>query len=111
MKILEKIDKLRTQKNWTFYKLAEESNLPLSTITNMYVRKSLPSINTLISICNGLGITLSQFFAENEIDTQNEQERELLEIFRNLDTNNKNIAINIIKLLENQEKSKIEEIG
>ena len=111
MKILEKIDKLRTQKNWTFYKLAEESNLPLSTITNMYVRKSLPSINTLIAICGGLGITLSQFFADNEIDTQNEQERELLEIFRNLDSVNKNTAINIIKLLENQEKSKIEEIG
>ena len=111
MKILEKIDKLRTQKNWTFYKLAEESNLPLSTITNMYVRKSLPSINTLTSICNGLDITLSQFFADNQIDTQNEQERELLEVFRNLDTNNKNIAINIIKLLENQDKSKIEEIS
>lgn len=110
MKILEKIDKLRTQKNWTFYKLAEESDLPLSTITNMYVRKSLPSLPTLMAICKGLNITLSQFFADNEVDTQNEQERELLEIFRNLDINNKNIAINIIKLLENQDKSKLEEI-
>lgn len=110
MKILEKIDKLRTQKNWTFYKLAEESNLPLSTITNMYVRKSLPSLTTLIAICSGLGLTLSQFFAENDIDIQSEQERELLEVFRKLDTNNKNTAINIIKLLDNQEKLKLEEI-
>lgn len=110
MKILEKIDKFRIEKNWTFYKLAEESNLPLSTITNMYVRKSLPSLSTLTAICNGLGITLSQFFANNEIDTQNEQEKELLQVFRNLDMHNKNTAINIIKLLENQEKSSMEDI-
>ena len=111
MKVLEKIDKLRIEKNWTFYKLAEESSLPLSTITNMYVRKSLPSLTTLMAICSGLSITLSQFFADNEIDVQTEQERELLELFRNLDSTNKNTAINIIKLLDNQEKSKIEEIG
>ena len=106
MKILEKIDKLRIEKNWTFYKLAEESNLPLSTITNMYTRKSLPSLNTLIAICSGLNITLSQFFAENKEDINSEQEQELINVFRTLDINNKQIAIKIIKLLKNDNFSK-----
>lgn len=100
MKILEKIDKLRIEKGWTFYKLAEESALPLSTITNMYVRKSLPSLTTLIALCKGLNVSLSQFFAENQSDIQTQQERELLEVFRNLTPLNKTTAIKIIKLLE-----------
>ncbi|MBE7075431.1 MAG: helix-turn-helix transcriptional regulator [Clostridiales bacterium] len=110
MKILEKIDKLRIEKNWTFYKLAEECDLPLSTISNLYVRKSLPSLNTLTAICKGLGVTLSQFFAENEIDIQFEQERELLNVFRKLDANNQNIAIQILKLLPTSQSTALKNI-
>lgn len=101
MNIVEKIDKLRLEKNWTYYKLAEESCLPISTITNMFVRKSSPSISTLTSICNGLGITLGQFFASNKEELENEQEKILLDTFKKLNDSNKKLAINILNLLDN----------
>lgn len=110
MDILGKIDKLRLKKNWSFYKLAEQSSLPVSTINNMYVRKSLPSLSTLIAICNGLGISLSQFFASDENDIINEQEKDLIEHFRNLSSQNKLTALKIVKILENAENQKIEDI-
>lgn len=109
MNILDKIDKLRIERNWTFYKLAEQSSLPVSTITNMFARKSDPSIATLTAICQGLGITLSQFFAESELDINAEQEKEIIETFRKLDPDSKLTAINMLKLLQKPEKRKIKQ--
>lgn len=64
--VLEKIDKLRIERNWTFYKLAETAEIPHSTLLNMFSRKTLPSITTLDAICGALGISLAEFFEENE---------------------------------------------
>lgn len=41
--------------------------MPPSTLANIFSRNTIPSIPTLETICSGLGITLSQFFAENEM--------------------------------------------
>ncbi len=81
MDVLEKIDKLRLQKDWTFYKLAEESMIPQSTILNMFARKTLPSLTTLEAICSGLGISLSDFFLdENDIKNQEEIVRQFSQL-------------------------------
>ena len=58
----QKIDKLRIEKGWTLYKLAEESEITQSTLSNMFIRKTQPSIATLTNICNGLNISLSEFY-------------------------------------------------
>lgn len=66
MDTLKKIQQLMEQRGWTEYKLAKEANLPLSTVTNMFRRQTAPTIPTLELICGGFGITLSQFFTEQE---------------------------------------------
>lgn len=67
MNILQKISTLRELRNWTEYKLSEESGLPQSTISSWYRNNMLPSIPSLEKICQGFGITMSEFFA-NEGD-------------------------------------------
>ena len=84
MDILNRIDELRNTKGWTIFKLAEESGVNQSTLANMFSRKTKPSITTLEQICNGLGITLSKFFADTEIDFRNSENIELLNKFNNL---------------------------
>lgn len=66
MDALKRVQQLMEQRSWTEYRLAKETGLPLSTITNMFRRQTAPTIPTLEIICQGLGITLSQFFAEEE---------------------------------------------
>ena len=62
--ILAEIDRLRKERGWSEYELAKYSGLTQSTISTWYRKNQTPTIQTLDKICKGLGITLSQFFAE-----------------------------------------------
>lgn len=75
MDALGRVRELMDQRGWTEYRLAKEIGLPLSTITNMFRRQTAPTIPTLEAICQGLGITMSQFFAEqsNMVELTEEQ--------------------------------------
>lgn len=64
MNILEKITELRIARNWSEYQLAERSGLTQSTISSWYRKNMIPSIPSLERICAAFGMSLSQFFLE-----------------------------------------------
>ncbi len=64
--ILRKINKMRLDRNWSIYRLSVESEVPQSTLTNMFNRETLPSITTLSSICKAFNISLSEFFLKKQ---------------------------------------------
>lgn len=66
MDILKRITDLRCQRGWTEYELALHAGLPQSTISAWYKRGMHPSIASLEKICQGLDITMSQLFQEDE---------------------------------------------
>lgn len=66
MDVLARITKLRLNRGWTDYELAKRSGLPQSTISSWYTKNMLPSITSLECICRGFGISLSQFFLDEE---------------------------------------------
>ena len=66
MDIQKRIKDLMEERGWTDYRLAMESGLAHSTVSNMFKRNNAPTIPTLEAICKAFGITLSQFFAEGE---------------------------------------------
>ena len=101
MDTLKKIDDLRKQKGWSMYKLSMEAGLTVSTITNMFARKTLPSITTLSAICDAFGLTLSQFFADekNSSVILSEKEIQLLQNYRALSLSNKNAVLELCKNL------------
>ena len=85
MDILRKINKMRLDRDWSVYRLSVESDVPQSTITNMFNRETLPSINTLASICHAFGISLSEFFAEENVSSEySSHEKELLDMFNSI---------------------------
>lgn len=64
MDVCKRIDELRRERGWSINNLAMEAMLTQSTVNNLFVRKSEPKLSTLRAICNAFGITLSQFFEE-----------------------------------------------
>ena len=64
--VLDRITHYRVQKGWTEYQLAIESGLTQSTISSWYRKQLVPSIPSLEKICAAFGITLAQFFSEEE---------------------------------------------
>ena len=80
MDVTKKLAMLLEDRGWSEYRLAKESNLPHSTVLNIFQRNNLPSISTLEAMCNGLGITLAQFFTEDEsLVMLTEEQKEILE--------------------------------
>ncbi len=63
--ILEKIFRLREERGWSEYMLAEQAEMTQSTISSWYSKDMIPTISSLERICRAFGITLSQFFAED----------------------------------------------
>lgn len=63
--IIAKIEQLCEKKNISRYRLAQKSGIAQSSISTLLNRKSVPTIQTLEKICDGLDITLAQFFTED----------------------------------------------
>ncbi len=100
-RILDKITQMRLERHWSEYQLAEKSGLTQSTISSWYRKDILPSIPSLTKICDAFGITLSQFFLENNDNTVllNENQLELLEAASKLDAAQYANLINFLKSL------------
>lgn len=85
MDILGKIKVLQGERNWTDYKLAQEADIPIATLAAIFSRRNTPKLETLQCICNAFGLTLAQFFLEDEkIEVLSETEKEMLQVFRKL---------------------------
>lgn len=91
MEVLEKIEMLRKEKGWSINYLAMESGLTQSTLNNLYSRNTEPKISTLRAICGAFGITLSDFFKDEESDD------ELIRRVKSLSENNKKALLQIVR--------------
>ena len=79
MDVHKRIRELMEEKQWSEYRLAKMSGLSQSAISNLFKRNTLPSISTLEAICNGLNITLSQFFAEENLVELTPEQKEMFD--------------------------------
>ena len=93
--VIERIQNLMNFKHWSIYKLAKESGLPYSSLNNIFTRRTCPSIATLEKICNGLDISLSDFFNYEinplRVPTISEEHQMLINEFETLSANDKQL--------------------
>lgn len=98
MDIITKIDDLRKQRKWSVNYLAMEAGITQSTLSSIMQRKSLPKIETLQSLCEAFGITLSQFFVDDEqSEILTVTEKELLTEFRKLPEYKQQAILKLLK--------------
>lgn len=93
MDILGKLKNMIQERGWSEYRLAQECGLHESTITNIFRRNTTPTIPTLEAICRGFGITLSQFFTEDDMIEMSPEVRELFEAWTPLTPEQKEIVL------------------
>lgn len=99
MDVNDRIRQLMRERGWTPYRLAKESDLSDATVGNLFRRNTVPSMTTLEAICSGLGITLSQFFAEEEMVELTPELKELFEDWVNLTADQKQAVRMMLKAM------------
>lgn len=60
--VIGRINELCAARSWSYYRLAKESGISYSTLNTMFHKTYVPTIPSLMRICDGFGITLAQFF-------------------------------------------------
>ena len=97
MDIIDKIDKLRVDRGWSVYSLSEFSGVSQSSIATMYQRNTPPKIETLKALCDAFGLTLAQFFLEDEqTEILTAEEKELIIKFRTLSQDQKTALLKLL---------------
>ena len=94
-----RLQQLLQERGWTEYKLAKACGLAQSTIGNIFRRNTVPSVSTLEAICKGFGITMSQFFAEENMVELTPEMKELFDCWVNLTPNQKAAALQMLKAM------------
>lgn len=98
MDILNRIKQLRDERGWSNYRLAKEAQISEGSLNNLFRLNNQPTIPTLEAICDGFGISLSQFFAEgNEAVILNEEQSEMLAIWNTLNKEQKAALLELLK--------------
>jgi len=100
--VLKKLNALRLERNLSVYRLAELSGINQSTSANSFSRGTVPSIKNLEVLCDTLGVTLSQFFADDEETmTLTPQEKKMIQNYRRLPDNLKTSVSEIVNTIPN----------
>ena len=103
MSVLDKIKKLKRERGWSTYKLAYEAGLTQSTLSNMFARGTCPTVDTLERICDAFGISLSEFFNENDkVIHVSKDELELLDGYRSLTEKEKDAVKSMVSALKHK---------
>lgn len=95
--ICERIIQLRAERNWTEYRLSEESGVPQSTISSWFRQNVKPSNRSLEKICKAFNMTMSQFYSfQNEPVTLTERQRQVLDNWNKLNPKQQDIILELL---------------
>ena len=103
--VMGRIKELCASRSWTYYRLAKEAGIPYSSLSTMLHKAYVPSIPSLIKICNGFGITLSQFFSiEDDAAKLTKKQKICLEHWDQLDEQSQTLALAYMKGLADRQE-------
>lgn len=105
--VYNRIKELCEERGWSQYRLIKESGIPQSSFYNMMDRESIPQLDMIQRICDGLNITLGDFFADDRAAEELSRDDYLfIEASRKLDADNRRRALAYMDgLIDLQNKS------
>lgn len=100
-KVIMRIIELCKERHLSQYKLAQISDMPNTTLNNMISKNKMPTITSVERICNGLDITLAEFFSSEKLYPDvTEEQQELLHLWETLEPQEKKMVKAYIRMLE-----------
>ncbi len=104
---LIRISKMLESRGWSLYHLAKASDIPPTSLNNLFQRNYEPTVPTLRKICDGFEITLSEFFGDEIPEKRPEYSEEdlmILSMLSELDPDSKKRLISYIDGLRKLEE-------
>lgn len=95
-----RLKQLLNERGWSEYKLSKECGLSQSTLGNIFRRNTVPTVATLERIASAFGITLSQFFAEDEMVELTPELKELFDCWVCLTPEQKSAALVMLRAMK-----------
>ena len=97
--INKKISDMCDERGWSLYTLSEKTAIPYSSLNSSINRDSPPKIDALEKICASFGISLAQFFLEDEqVEILNAKEKELITLFRKLSEEKQSALLELLDM-------------
>lgn len=100
MDVLMRLAELKKQYGWSDYRIAKEAGLSPNTVSNIYRRNNIPSMTTLQALCDAFGISLAQFFADNDMIEVTPEIKNLVDRWSALTEEQKSAILQILKTYE-----------
>lgn len=105
--IAQRLKQLCDMRGVTPYKIAKKAGLSSSTVSCFLAGKSMPRVDTMLILCNQLEISISEFFEEREkLDLQSDEEKKIIETYRNLSMQRKKLLQIYLEMLLYYEEKK-----
>ena len=105
--VMGRIKELCAARSWTYYRLAKESGIPYSSLNTMLHKTYVPTVPSLMKICDGFGITLAQFFSEEDETVKlTKKQKERLEHWDQLDQRSQELALAYMDGLHDRQPQK-----
>lgn len=100
MELGEKLKYFRESKKMSIYRLAQEADISQGHLSDLENGRNQPTIDTLKRLLAPMGVTLAEFFNEdNEISILTEKEKELVALFRTMPDDRAEVYIQLGKFL------------
>lgn len=100
---LKRIKQLMEQRHWSLYRLAQESDIPYSSLRSLFQKNNHPLIPTLEKICQGFRISLADFFTDSLFPyddfTPSNEEVEILKEIRKLSSHDRTVLLDLLHIL------------
>lgn len=95
---IERIQTLCKERNWSYYQLSKASGIAYSTLNTMLNKENMPTLPTLLKLCQGFGISLTDFFEpDRNRKGLTEEQTECLSLFTTLPPDDRRLAISYMK--------------
>ena len=92
--VIGRIQELCDARSWSYYRLAKSSGIPYSTLNTTLHKTNVPSVPSLMKICEGFGITLAQFFTvDDQTAKLSSDQKECLKAWQRLDETSQSLAL------------------
>ena len=83
--IIDKLIEIKEAKGWTNQKLADESGVPLSTVTRVCNRQTdNPSIKNVEDMMNALGTSIEEVLGVKNTDQKFEPDDNLIKLYKDM---------------------------